>query len=159
LYIIGGEKDPLAALGRREDALSYRMRANTIPIFSRYIDPRGVPRLTFRYMRAWVESAPPRLGLRISPLLMLAMDLLDQVRGLLVEGDKGGGVEIGGGRGEGVVVVVVALMLLLQQWSPLFQITQYFPSIPLFLPPSSSSSLSIIGDGEALQAESGSDKW
>tara|TARA_B100000768_G_scaffold149901_1_gene144400 strand:+ start:104 stop:274 length:171 start_codon:yes stop_codon:yes gene_type:complete len=34
--------------------------------------------MRFRYMRFWVESGHQKAGLRVSPMLRLAMDFLDK---------------------------------------------------------------------------------
>jgi hypothetical protein len=72
----GAELDTFAALGRSAEVFPLRLRYNRFPIFDR---PDGGGRLTLRYMRTWVESGHMRAGLRVSPLLRLAMDLLDKV--------------------------------------------------------------------------------
>jgi SAM-dependent methyltransferase len=75
----GGEDDILRELGRTSAVMLHRLRSNRFPVFGKKASAStGTEGLTFRYMRTWIESGHSRAGYRISPLLKIAMDLLDQ---------------------------------------------------------------------------------
>ena len=74
----GGEDDILRELGRSEGVMLHRLRSNRFPVFGKKASAAGTEGLTFRYMRTWIESGHSRSGYRMSPLLKIAMDLLDQ---------------------------------------------------------------------------------
>jgi len=62
----------LAKLSRSKQLLAKRIKHNRYPIF---VD--GGKGMRFRYMRYWIETAHQKVNWPISPLLTLAMDLLD----------------------------------------------------------------------------------
>ena len=63
----------LASLARNPGLLKLRIQHNAFPIF----EEGGDHSLRFRYMRQWVESGHEKGGIRLSPLLTIAMDALD----------------------------------------------------------------------------------
>jgi len=66
-------EDLLNVITRNNLLLPYRIKRNAFPI---YCD-RG-DRMSFRYMRYWIESAHRKIGWDISPLLSIAMNALDK---------------------------------------------------------------------------------
>jgi SAM-dependent methyltransferase/pyrroloquinoline quinone (PQQ) biosynthesis protein C len=64
--------DILLNFCRSPNLLKYRVRNNAFPI---YVD--GGSSMRFRYMRYWIETGHSKAGLPMSPLLSVAMDLLD----------------------------------------------------------------------------------
>jgi SAM-dependent methyltransferase/pyrroloquinoline quinone (PQQ) biosynthesis protein C len=68
----GTRGDVLLNLCRSPNLLRHRVRNNAFPI---YVD--GGDSMRFRYMRYWIETGHSKAGLKMSPLLSVAMDLLD----------------------------------------------------------------------------------
>jgi len=56
------------------EIMKLRVRHNSYPIF---VEADGGTRLQFRYMRYWIESGFEKAQMRMSPLLRVALDLLD----------------------------------------------------------------------------------
>ena len=71
-----GTTDLLTALSRTPELLKARIAHNAYPIFDEAIDT-GSERLRFRYMRHWIETGHVKSGQALSPLLRVAMDMLD----------------------------------------------------------------------------------
>ena len=71
-----GTTDLLTALSRTPELLKARIAHNAFPIFDEAIAD-GSERLRFRYMRSWIESGHAKSGQALSPLLRVAMDMLD----------------------------------------------------------------------------------
>eukprot|EP01035_Chromulina_nebulosa_P024276 gene24276-31557_t len=69
----GLDNDLLTAVTRSDSILKLRLKRNSFPIFVDHGD-----RIKFRYMRYWIESAHRKIGWSVSPLLSIAMDLLDR---------------------------------------------------------------------------------
>ena len=69
----GVEGDMLTKVTRSDTILKLRLKRNAFPIFVDQGD-----RMKFRYMRYWIETAHRKIGWSISPLLVVAMDLLDR---------------------------------------------------------------------------------
>ena len=74
-------EDFVSNLARSKEMLQLRILRNAFPIFEVAKDDSGClevdRRMRFRYMRFWVESGHQKAGLRVSPMLRLAMDFLD----------------------------------------------------------------------------------
>jgi len=75
-------EDFVSNLARSKEMLQLRILRNAFPIFEVAKDDYGNlevdRRMRFRYMRFWVESGHKKAGLRVSPMLRLAMDFLDR---------------------------------------------------------------------------------
>lgn len=75
-------EDFVSNLARSKEMLQLRILRNAFPIFEVAKDDSGClevdRRMRFRYMRFWVESGHQKAGLRVSPMLRLAMDFLDR---------------------------------------------------------------------------------
>lgn len=71
----GRAEDVLLAASRSPALLQRRVRCNAYPIYRIDNDSGG---LQFRYMRYWIETGHAKAGLPVSPLLEVALDLLDQ---------------------------------------------------------------------------------
>lgn len=59
---------------KSEELMKLRVHHNSYPIF---VEADGGNRLEFRYMRPWIESGLQKAQLAMSPLLKVALDLLD----------------------------------------------------------------------------------
>jgi SAM-dependent methyltransferase/pyrroloquinoline quinone (PQQ) biosynthesis protein C len=68
----GRKEDALFVLSRSAELLKLRIRNNAYPIVASTRDS-----MRFRYMRHWIETGHVKAGLTQSPLLTVAMDLLD----------------------------------------------------------------------------------
>jgi SAM-dependent methyltransferase len=68
----GRKGDVLLNLSRSSELLKHRVRNNAYPIVVSTQD-----NMRFRYMRHWIETGHAKAGLVESPLLTIAMDLLD----------------------------------------------------------------------------------
>ncbi len=68
----GTAGDAMLALSRSKLFLPMRIKGNAYPIIVEQGD-----RLKCRYMRFWIETAHEKVGWKISPLLCIAMDCLD----------------------------------------------------------------------------------